>query len=236
MGLKTLLGIKKYKWKRTIKKFVSRTELLFPEYQWNDFSKIAEHFWKREMSSLKERAFLFRLSRDLQDNAKIVEIGSWIGESTCILASGLKGSQAKMYAIDTFKGDASDHSARDRYKKRFSKLRTDNTKDIFDRNITHFNLTSRVTAIAADSLTASKEFCEPPNSIDLLFIDGDHSETATRNDIEAWLLYVKRGGIVIFHDFTSNHGVPQAIWWAIKRSYFSDLVGVYGTTIAFRVY
>lgn len=116
-----------------------------------------------------------------------------------------------------------------------SKLKIDNTKEIFDKNITHFNLESKITAIIADSLSASKTFSVQLHSIDLLFIDGDHSEEATKNDIKVWLPFVKHGGLIVFHDFTSNHGVPQAIWWAIKQSYFSELVGVYGTMIAFKV-
>jgi len=116
------------------------------------------------------------------------------------------------------------------------RLKLNNTKEIFDKNIAHFGLQYRVTAIVADSLTAAKGFCVLPNSIDLLFIDGDHSEVATKNDIVAWLPFVKHGGIIAFHDFTSNHGVPQAVWWAIKQSCFSELIGVHGTTIAFRVY
>lgn len=235
MGLKTLLGIRRCRWKKSAKKFITKTKTAFPQYPWDIFYEISEYFLRKELSSMPERAFLFRLSHDLEVNAKIVEIGSWIGESTCLLASGLKGSEAKMYAIDNFKGNASDPSAKMRYQERMSKLKIDNTKEIFDKNITHFNLESRITAIVADSITAAKTFCEPPHSIDLLFIDGDHSEEATKNDIKAWLPFVKHGGIVVFHDFTSNHGVPQAIWWATKQSYFSDLLGIHGTTIGFRV-
>jgi predicted O-methyltransferase YrrM len=153
-----------------------------------------------------------------------------------LLASGLKGPEAKMYAIDNFIGKASNPAAENRYKTRMSKLNVDNTKDIFDNNIAHFGLESRVTAIVADSQVAAKNFCEPMNCIDLLFIDGDHSEEATKSDIIAWLPYIKQGGIIVFHDFTSNHGVPQAVWWAINQSYFSELIGVYGTTIAFRAH
>lgn len=235
MDLKTLLGIRKYQWKKSARKFITKTKTAFPQYPWDIFYKISEYFYKKDLSSMPERAFLFRLSHDLQINAKIVEIGSWIGESTCLLAWGLKGSEAKMYAIDNFKGNASDPLARMRYQKRMSKLNLDNTKEIFDKNITHFNLESKVTAIVADSLSASKTFSEQSHSIDLLFIDGDHSEEATKNDIKVWLPFVKHGGLIVFHDFTSNHGVPQAIWWAIKQSFFSELIGIYGSTIAFKV-
>lgn len=235
MGFKTFLGIKKRSWKRSAKKFIAKVQRTFPQYPWEDFLRISEHFRGRELSSLPERAFLFRLSHDLPSDAKVVEIGSWIGASSCLLAWGLKGTKAKMYAIDNFRGNASDGSARVRYQERMSKLKTDTTKDIFDRNIAYFNLENRVTAIVNDSLQAAKNFCEPPHSIDLVFIDGDHSEEATKDDITAWLPFAKPGGIVVFHDFTSNHGVPQAVWWAIKQSCFSELVGVYGSTIAFKV-
>lgn len=235
MGLKTLLGIKKYQWERSAKKFITKAKKVFPQYPWDNFLRISVHFRGRELSSLPERAFLFRLSHDLPPDAKVVEIGSWIGASSCLLASGLKGTKAKMYAIDNFKGNASDCSARIRYHERMSKLKTDTTKTIFDKNIAYFNLENRVVAIVNDSIQAAKSFCEPLHSIDLLFIDGDHSEEATKNDITIWLPFVKPGGVIIFHDFTSNHGVPQAVWWAIKQSYFSELVGIYGSTIAFKV-
>ena len=234
MGLKTLLGIRKYQWKKSAKKFITKTKTVFPQYPWDIFYEISEYFCRKELSSMPERAFLFRLSHDLQINAKIVEIGSWIGESSCLLASGLKGEEAKLYAIDNFKGQASDPSARMRYQERMSRLKINNTKEIFDKNIANFNLSSKVEAIAADSLEAAKSFREPLHSIDLLFIDGDHSEDATRKDITTWMPFLKHGGTVVFHDFSSNHGVPQAIWWAIQQSYFSGLVGIYGTMIAFR--
>lgn len=37
-------------------------------------------------------------------------------------------------------------------------------------------------------------------AIDLLFIDGDHSEDGVKRDWEDWSKFVVRGGVVIFHD------------------------------------
>ncbi|MGB8980305.1 MAG: class I SAM-dependent methyltransferase [Anaerolineales bacterium] len=39
--------------------------------------------------------------------------------------------------------------------------------------------------------------------IDLLFIDGDHAETALQGDIDGWVKYVKPGGYVLYHDYGS---------------------------------
>lgn len=41
--------------------------------------------------------------------------------------------------------------------------------------------------------------------IDLLFIDGDHSEIGVAGDIIAWVNHVKKDGLILFHDYGSNN-------------------------------
>ncbi len=52
-------------------------------------------------------------------------------------------------------------------------------------------------------------------SIDLLHIDGHHSETAARHDVENWLPKLRRGGILLMHDVTMR-GRDFGVWkvWA----------------------
>jgi len=54
-----------------------------------------------------------------------------------------------------------------------------------------------------------------PESIDLLHIDGHHSETAARHDLESWLPQLRAGGILLLHDVTM-HGRDFGVWkvWA----------------------
>lgn len=47
--------------------------------------------------------------------------------------------------------------------------------------------------------------------IDLLFIDGDHAETALQGDIDGWVPFVKPGGYVLYHDYQSVN------WAGVKR-------------------
>ena len=53
----------------------------------------------------------------------------------------------------------------------------------------------------------------PDESLDLVFIDADHSEQAVREDVRAWLPKVRRGGVIAGHDYGSrNHtGVKIAV-------------------------
>ena len=90
--------------------------------------------------------------------------------------------------------------------------------------------------MVSDSLAAARALAEKQGKIDFIFIDGDHSYEACRADIAAWTPYVKRGGVIAFHDFGSRaDGVTRAIFEAIKAGTFAEIVGVAGTIIAFRM-
>ncbi|QIR37996.1 class I SAM-dependent methyltransferase [Tolypothrix sp. PCC 7910] len=43
------------------------------------------------------------------------------------------------------------------------------------------------------------------NSLDVLFIDGDHSYEGVKNDFELYRHFVRDGGIIVFHDIVPDH-------------------------------
>lgn len=52
----------------------------------------------------------------------------------------------------------------------------------------------------------------PAGSIDLVFIDADHSYTGARADIDAWLTKIRPGGIICGHDYCNDFpGVMEAV-------------------------
>lgn len=67
-------------------------------------------------------------------------------------------------------------------------------------NIFHLNLTSN---------EASKLFKD--NSIDFLYIDGDHQYDCVKNDIITYLTKIKYNGIISGHDYTIFAGVKRAV-------------------------
>lgn len=72
--------------------------------------------------------------------------------------------------------------------------------------------------------------------LDLVRIDGDHSEEGTRADIQAWAPHLKPGGIMAFDDFETPEwpGVTKAIdALMFSRSNEWRLIGQLGRNIAF---
>jgi hypothetical protein len=61
------------------------------------------------------------------------------------------------------------------------------------------------------SLEASQQF--QPESLDFVFIDGDHSYEACALDIRIWWPKLKNGGLLSGHDYVDekNYGVQKAV-------------------------
>lgn len=52
--------------------------------------------------------------------------------------------------------------------------------------------------------------------IALLFIDGDHSYGGCKLDIQTWLLHMKKGGVILFHDCDES---SPGVVWAVAEFY-----------------
>lgn len=166
-----------------------------------------------------ERLLLFDLAQKLSDSAVVVEIGSYLGASTCFLAEGLLNSSANghVYAVDTWTNAAMSEGERDTYSEFLNNIEP--YKDI-------------VTPLQGFSADISKTF---HHKIDLLFVDGDHSYEGARNDLENWLPKVREGGYVVCHDYSWAKGVQRAVKeylipLQIEPGYKQD--GIYWTKIS----
>jgi hypothetical protein len=135
---------------------------------------------------------LERIVKRLPRGAVCVEIGSYLGASTIVIASNL-GCTSKLYCVDTWMNDAMSEGPRDTYRE-------------FLQNTAV--LSERITAVRSTSAAAASEFSA---EIDFLFLDGDHSYDGCKADVEAWLPKVKAGGIVAFHDISWANGVKKVV-------------------------
>jgi predicted O-methyltransferase YrrM len=137
----------------------------------------------RPMHTDAEAALLERLA---PGRRTVVEIGTYEGSSAVVFARAMDPA-ATLHLIDSYEGNAL----------LFGWKGTERaTRRVMER-ATRARGGPRVEWHIARSGTVAEGWSAP---IDLLFIDGDHSEEGTRADWEAFSPHVARGGVVIFHD------------------------------------
>jgi predicted O-methyltransferase YrrM len=143
-----------------------------PFYAWLGMRPVLAQHTSDEHAALEKWA---------SGRSTVVEIGVAEGVSAFALRHGM-APQGTLYLIDPF---------------HFSKHRMMNfTKRTAHRLVGQFPR-GRVAWIEKFSFDAVPEWGLP---IDLLFIDGDHSEEGVGRDWTEWSRFVVPGGIVIFHD------------------------------------
>lgn len=141
-----------------------------------------------------DKTVLQRIAAMLPSTAPtVVEIGSYLGASACILADSISERHGRLMCVDTWTNLAMSEGSRDTFAE-------------FTRNTSCFKNT--ITPVRCDSVEAAARIAEP---IDLLFIDGDHSFEGCSRDLRAWLPRLRSGGIVALHDFDWADGVRESV-------------------------
>lgn len=143
-----------------------------------------------------QERWLFEAAYSLPDRASVVEIGSFMGRSTCSLAFGCRGSQKRVFAIDSFNGNDGDFPARGFF-------------DEFSANVARCGLSQYVEPVVGVSHEVARTWSKP---IDLLFIDGSHRYEDVLADFEAFFPHVVPGGLVAFHDVCDNWPGVLRLW------------------------
>ena len=158
-----------------------------------------------------EALYLSRLAAEGPGMGAIVEIGSYHGKSTVLIAHASQAAgREKVVAIDPKKGGAIDE---------------------FHRNLARAGVTSHVTPIVATSDDAAEKWQGP---IRLLWIDGAHSYEQVGRDFRNWTPFLVEDGIVAFHDTYEWEGVRRVIDEEVIPSERFALVGLVDSITAFR--
>lgn len=145
---------------------------------------------------LIEGLFLYDEALKLPAGGVAVEIGSYLGRSTTFIGAALKSSPqpATLHAIDTFTSigvpGAEGH-------------------DTLAKFTEHTAPYASVIRVHQGYSTDIVKMWNAP--IDMLWIDGDHSYEACSRDIQDWVPFVRKGGLVAFHDYANPCGVAQAV-------------------------
>ena len=128
-----------------------------------------------------------------------VEIGTYCGKSTLLLGAAARQTASVLYTIDHHHGSEEhqpgweyhDVSLVDEVTGRFDTLQT------FRRTLDAAGLDDFVVAVVGKSPIVARGWQSP---LQMLFIDGGHSETAAAQDFDGWAKWVTAGGALLIHD------------------------------------
>jgi predicted O-methyltransferase YrrM len=128
-----------------------------------------------------------------------VVIGTYCGKSTLLLGAAAQQTAGVLYTIDHHHG-SEEHQAGWEY---HDASLVDEVTGLFDtlptfrRTLDVAGLDDHVVAIVGKSPIVARGWRSP---LQVLFIDGGHSEAAATEDFNGWAKWVSVGGALIIHD------------------------------------
>lgn len=157
--------------------------------------------WTRgeEAIALAQRTFL------LPDAAVVVEVGSFFGSGTVLLAGARKLRRSgKVHCVDPFDGSG-DAVSEPQYLAIITAFAGRTPREHFDENLRKSGLEEWVEAHQG---TAEEIVTGWTTPIDLLFIDGDQSPAGARAAYVGWAPWLKVGGLLALHNSNRQERAP----------------------------
>lgn len=157
--------------------------------------------------------------------AHFVEVGCWQGRSAAAMAEAIRdlGPRGTRFdCIDHWTG--TDPAWDNGYHTRLLEELGKPLDKVFEGSLRLLGLWPYVNQLTGDSSESAARYED--QSLDLVFIDADHSPEAVERDIRAWLPKLRPGGMIAGHDaqgpgviraltrvFGGAHQVDREIWW-----------------------
>ncbi len=179
----------------------------------------SDNGWIRKSASIGgwlfegEHEFLWGLA-GRSKTGDIVEIGSWMGKSSCILAGACieTAPGTRLICVDPFDMSGTDEQA-DYHR---SLVADGGTFYQFMRNAREQGFIDHVVPIAARSDQAGALI---PDGLRMAFVDGTHDYEGVRADVELLLPKLAIGGVLALHD------ARNPVWKQIGRYVDDELAG-----------
>jgi predicted O-methyltransferase YrrM len=138
----------------------------------------------------------------------IVEIGVFGGKSLIPMAFAIKElGNGKVYGIDPWTSAASVEGMDGANKEWWGKLNHDAILKKLRTKIAQFDLQKQIQLIRKTSVNAPAIM-----DIDILHIDGNHSDEASMIDVNKWVPLVRKGGLIFFDDINWNNAGLAVEW------------------------
>jgi predicted O-methyltransferase YrrM len=139
---------------------------------------------------------LVELIEEFPKNSVVVEIGTFAGESAELFSL----VASRVYTVDPFSWPPSITLA-DGYT-------LDQVRNFLAERLLKIRNIEHIEKRSAEAVSGFED-----NSIDVVYIDGDHEYASVREDILLWTPKVKQGGLICGHDYNDLHrdGVIKAV-------------------------
>jgi predicted O-methyltransferase YrrM len=132
-----------------------------------------------------------------EDGAKFVEIGGWFGRSSCYMGERIlqSGKNVSLYTIDIWTNAGHQWMGHhETIAKRGGTMLSAFRSYMEEAGVSHI-----VNPIQGNSHQAHENFTD--ESLDFIFVDGDHTWEGVKNDIVLWWPKLKPGGVMAGHDY-----------------------------------
>ena len=150
---------------------------------------------------------------------KVVEVGSWKGRSSYVMAAACQTVGAKLLCIDSFKGLllGEEHINWSLYHGSGGYYSEGNNGSVLPTFLTVMQefIPQTVTPVEADSRQAHQDISD--YSCDVVFIDGDHDEPVIGMDLRNYVSKVRPGGIYCGDDYEPGNNVSRSLQAFIKE-------------------
>jgi predicted O-methyltransferase YrrM len=147
----------------------------------------------------RELRRLFSLASEAGAGATALEVGAYLGASTCFLAAALKPLGGHVVSVDTWQNETMDEGQRDT----FAEFEA-NTRGVRDAIVP---VRKRSDQLAERDL---------PTTLDLVFLDGDHSYEAVHGDFALLAPRIRSRGVIALHDVVHFAGVARTVGEALS--------------------
>jgi predicted O-methyltransferase YrrM len=173
----------------------------------------------------------------LQPNPSIVEVGTYMGRSTALMAGARRlHGDGRIHCVDAFNcsGDAFSVPY---YLEGLEKSGTGSLEKAFRLNIERLSLECMVIIHKGNACDVAAGWGAP---IDLLLLDADQSPTGARQIFESWIPFLKPNGIVVLgntaeREYAATHdGNYRLAKERIRPPHFKNIYRVDGATFATR--
>lgn len=148
------------------------------------------------------------LAAQASQSPRIVEVGVWKGRSTTVLARRCPGI---VFAVDHWEGTPHDAAQHQLYAQELEDGET--VYQEFLAALATPIRRGKVVPMRMTSVDAAAQLLRDAGAtMDMVFLDGDHSYEGVRDDIAAWLPLLRPGGLLCGHDYAPRWtGVRQAV-------------------------